>query len=149
MNFYFFVLVSFGVVLLTEKVEELVARRFFRGYLEDVAGKEEEIAEYHELSMLAMLSGDREAYKGFQEMMSEVYSKIFFRKVAFFTSLYFLLLSPYMVIASIYLYPNAFYHVLFIAITYFTIRLGYSYLREMVETYRTVKEIEKKRNNVR
>ncbi len=145
MNLYFFVLVSFGVILLMEKLEEIIARRFFRGYLEDVARKEEEIAEYHELSMLAMLSGDKEAYRGFQEMMSEVYAKVFFRRMAFFTSLYFLLLTPYMVLAS-YLYPNGFYHVLFIAITYFTIRLGYGYLREMVETYRTVKEFEKNRN---
>ncbi len=145
MNLYFFVLVSFGVILLMEKLEEIIARRFFRGYLEDVARKEEEIAEYHELSMLAMLSGDKEAYRGFQEMMSEVYAKVFFRRMAFFTSLYFLLLTPTWFLRAISI-PTAFTMCFSLTITYFTIRLGYGYLREMVETYRTVKEFEKNRN---
>ncbi len=103
---------------------------------------EREIAEYQHLPVLAAVAGDREAYEGFQILMSENYWPYFFRRMAFTIPLYFLLLSPYTLLAHYMLsnvVPNAFGIVLFMAVAYFTLRLGYSLARNFVDSYRTAK----------
>jgi len=138
LNFYFFAILTFFVIVLVEKLEEAVAVRFFRKQLEEIAEKEREIAEYTELSMIAMLCGEKEAYMGFQEIMNEIYAKLFFRRITFFTSLYFLLLSPYMILISPH-YPNGAQIALIMAVGYFTLKIGLSYARQAFESYRAAK----------
>lgn len=132
------------MVILTEKLEERVLRAsIFREYVEELEKTEVELSEYYELSMLAIALKDKEAYDGLQQMMSEKYWPLFFRKILFTTSLYFLLLTPYM-IASHYILggiiPNAASIVLFIAIAFFTFRLGYELIKDMVYSWKAAKE---------
>ncbi len=140
--FYIFIVATAVIVVLNERLEGIVIRRFFGAFLKEMEKVEEEIAEYQYLSVLAVVAKDREAYEGFQILMSEKYWPYFFRKMVFTTSLYFLLLSPYMLLVHYVLsnvVPNAFGIVLFMAVAYFTLRLGYSLARNFVDSYRAVK----------
>ncbi len=71
---------------------------------------------------------DREAYEGLQRMANEKYWPLFFRKMMFSTSLFFLLLSPYMLLTTFFIDPQAFSYTMFIAIAYFTARLGLGFV---------------------
>ncbi len=144
---YIFIFVTGIVVVLNERLESLVLRKFFKGILKELEEVEEKIAEYQYLSVLAVAAKDKEAYDGFQILMNEIYWPFFFRKMVFTTSLYFLLLSPY-IIATNYLLsnyiPNAFSIVLFIAIAFFTIKLGYGIVSHFIESWKDAKEAERK-----
>lgn len=143
MNPYFFIFVTLGILVLTEKIESAVLRRFFGGYLDEIARAEAEIAEYHELSMLAAASGDREAFKGFQDMMSEIYTKVFFRKITFFTSLYFLLLSPYIAVCEFVGIENSTVTILILALSYFSVKLLCGMVYDFYRSWKDAKEARK------
>ncbi len=144
--FYFFIAATAVVVILTEKLESLVLHRFFRGFIEDIQRMEEELNEYHALSILAIAMKDKEAYEGLQRMANEKYWPLFFRKMMFTTSLFFLLLSPYMLITTFFVDPNAFSYIMFIAIAYFTLRLGLSFVIDSFNTWKSAKEAQKQMN---
>ncbi len=104
---------------------------------------EAELSEYHALSILAMAMDDKEAYEGLQKLANEKYWPLFFRKMMFTTSLFFLLLSPYMLLASFFIEPEVFSITLFIAIAYFTVRLGLDFVRESFKSWKSAKEVKK------
>lgn len=140
-----FFAVTLGVILLTERIEGFLLRKLFRGYLENIEKIEEKIEEYNFYSILAVAAKDYEAYKGFQQMISEIYWPLFFRKVMFNTSFFFILLTPYMLLAHIFLndvIPNSFSWIIFIAVLYFTAKLGYSLIRESVNAWRSARHLE-------
>ncbi len=140
--FYIFVITTIFVVILNERLEEWVIGRFFRKFVEEVERIEAELNEYYALSVLAIAMNDREAYEGFQNIVSEKYWPLFFRKMLFTTSLYFLLLSPYMILTTM-LIPNAFSIVLFIAIAFFTLKLGYGFVKDSLDSWRAWKEVKR------
>ena len=111
---YFFIAITLAVVILTEKLESTILNMFFKGFVEDVMRIEAELSEYHALSILAMAMDDKEAYEGLQKLANEKYWPLFFRKMMFTTSLFFLLLSTYMLLASFFIEPEAFSITLFI-----------------------------------
>jgi len=61
------------VVLLTERVESVILRRYLKGFVEEIEKAEAELNEYHALSILAIAMKDREAYEGLQQMANEKY----------------------------------------------------------------------------
>jgi len=137
-----FFAVTLGVIVLTERLEGFLLRKLFRGYSEEIEKIEGEIEEYNFYSILAVAAGDYEAYKGFQQMISDIYWPLFFRKVMFNTSFFFLLLTPYAVLSHYLLNDlihNAFSWVIFTAVLYFTIRLGYSLIRESYNAWKAAK----------
>uniref|UniRef100_A0A7C3YFS8 Uncharacterized protein n=1 Tax=Geoglobus ahangari TaxID=113653 RepID=A0A7C3YFS8_9EURY len=134
-----FFAVTFGVVIFTERVEGILLRKLFRGYLENIKKTEEKIEECYFYSILAVVAKDYEAYKGFQQIMNEMYWLIFFRRVMFNMSFFFILLTPYMLFTYVFLndvVPNSFSWVVFIAVLYFTAKLGYNLIRESINTWR-------------
>lgn len=147
MFFYFFIAITIVVVLLTEKLESIVLRRYLRGFVEEIERAEAELNDYHALSILAIAMNDREAYEGLQQMANEKYWPLFFRKMMFTTSLYFLLLSPYMLVATFFI-PQAFSYIFFIAVAYFTLRLGLSFVLDSVNTWRNAKQAEENINQL-
>ena len=137
-----FFAVTLGVVVLTERIEGILLRKLFRGYLESIEKIEEKIEEYNFYSILAVAAKDYEAYKGFQQMISDIYWPLFFRKVMFNTSFFFILLTPYMLFVHIFLsdvIPNSLSWVIFIAVLYFTAKLGYGLIRESVNAWKAAK----------
>lgn len=138
---YFLIFLTLLVAVVVEKIEEFVAIRFFSSYVLDIARMEAEIEEYKELSILAMLSGDRDAYRGFQDMMNEIYGRVFFRKIAFFTPLYFLLLSPYIVALQFLGVANSLSVVLPVAVLYFSAKLFYGMARDFVKSYMDYRKV--------
>ncbi len=143
---YFFIAVTAAVVVATERLESFVLHRFFRGFIEDIQRMEEELNEYYALSILAIAMKDREAYEGFQRMANEKYWPLFFRKMMFTTSLFFLLLTPYMLITTFFIDPEAFSYVMFIAIAYFTLRLGLSFVMDSINAWKGAKEAQRQMN---
>ena len=128
--------------MVVEKLEEKVLRSVFRRYTAEIEGVEEELNEYYTLSILAIALKDGEAYRGFQDMINEKYWPLFFRKIMLSTSLFFILLPPYMLVSHFLLkntVPNAFSIIIFIAFTFFTIRLGYEIIKENVNSWRNTK----------
>lgn len=140
---YLLIFVTVAVVILTEKLEYIVVRRFFKGFIKELEEAEAELNDYYALSILAIAMNDREAYMGLQSMANEKYWPIFFRKMLFTTSLFFLLLTPYMLITTFFVDPNAFSIVLFIAIAYFTARLGFGFVKYGVNAWKNAKEAER------
>ncbi|WP_456469628.1 hypothetical protein [Archaeoglobus sp.] len=57
-----------------------------------------------------MAMDDKEAYEGLQKLANEKYWPLFFRKMMFTTSLFFLLLSPYMLLASFFHRARSLFH---------------------------------------
>ncbi len=145
---YFFIAVTIAVVVLAEKLESVILSRFFKGFIEEIQRAEAELNEYHALSVLAIAMKDKEAYEGLQRMANEKYWPLFFRKMMFTTSLFFLLLSPYMLLTSFLIDSEAFSYTMFIAIAYFTFRLGLSFVIDSFNTWKSAKEAEKQMNKI-
>ena len=93
--------------------------------MDEIRRVEAELNEYHALSILAIAMNDREAYEGLQRMANEKYWPLFFRKMMFSTSIFFLLLTPYMLITTFFISPQALSYTMFIAIAYFN-KLGWA-----------------------
>jgi len=151
-NYIIFFIVTFAVILLVERLEEKVLRTvFFRSYTEEMERAERELNEYYIYSILAIALKDKEAYEGYQSLMSEKYWPFFFRRLMLNTSLYFLLLAPYMLLAHYVLggiIQNPFSWVLFLAIFYFTARLGFGFIKDAVDAWKEAKKAEKRLENL-
>ena len=143
-NSLIFFILTFAIILLVERLEERVlASRYFRSYNEEMERVERELNEYYIYSLLAIAIKDKEAYYGFQSLASEKYWPFFFRKMLLNTSLFFLLLTPYMLFAHVFLndfVSNAFSWVLFLAIAYFTLRLGLEFVKESINSWKNAKK---------
>ncbi|MFN3383589.1 MAG: hypothetical protein ACK401_01680 [Archaeoglobaceae archaeon] len=137
MIFYFLTIFA---ILLSEKLTAIVSERFFRGYISEIEKEEEKIAEFEELSLLALVSGEKEAYNGFQQMMREIYGRIFFKKIAFFTPLFFLILSPYLILVNLLEIGSA-TTVVAIAILYFSFKLLLVFLKQNYDLWKAQKEL--------
>ncbi|RLI84519.1 hypothetical protein DRP07_00805 [Archaeoglobales archaeon] len=151
-NYIIFFIVTFAVILFVERLEERVLNSgFFKSYTKEMEKVERELNEYYFYSVLAIALKDKEAYEGYQSLMSEKYWPFFFRKIMLNTSLYFLLLTPYMVFAHYALsdiIQNAFSWVLFLAIFYFTARLGFGFIKDAVDAWKEAKKAEKRLENL-
>ncbi|MEM0203328.1 MAG: hypothetical protein QXO16_03610 [Archaeoglobaceae archaeon] len=137
MIFYFLTIFA---IFFSEKLTELVSKRFFRGFISEIEKEEAKISELEELSILALAMGEKEAYNGFQQMMREIYGKIFFKKLAFFTPLFFLILSPYMVLVDM-LGVGSSGAVVAIAILYFSFKLAVGFVKQSYELWKAQKEL--------
>ncbi|MBO8180373.1 MAG: hypothetical protein H0Z19_07830 [Archaeoglobus sp.] len=137
---YFFIAATAAAVVLTERLESLLLNKFFKGFVDEIKRAEAELNEYYALSILAIAMNDREAYEGFQRMANEKYWPLFFRKMMFSTSLFFLLLTPYMLLTTFFIDPQAFSYIMFIAIAYFTARLGLSFVIDSFNAWKKAKE---------
>lgn len=140
MIFYF---LTFFVILFSEKLTKIVSESIFKSYVREIEEDEAKIEELENLSILAMMMGEREAYIGLQNMMSEIYGKVFFRKIAFFTPLFFLILSPYMLIVDFLKIGNPF-TVVAIAILYFSSKLAFSFIKQNYKLWKMQKEFKAK-----
>jgi len=140
MIFYFLTIFA---ILFSEKATKVVSMRFFSSYVGEI--EEAKISELEELSILALAMGEKEAYNGFQEMMREIYGKIFFKKIAFFTPLFFLILSPYMIFVDL-LGVGSSSAVLAIAILYFSFKLMLNFAKQNYELWKAQKELKEVKN---
>ncbi len=114
--------VSLLAVLGAERLTRFIVRRVFSKHTKDIEEQERQLAEYHELSLLALMAKNRTAYDGFQDMAREMYWRLFFRKLIVSSSTFFLLLSPYMLLSQYTLQgylQNPFGYVFITAILYF------------------------------
>ena len=142
-----FFIVTFAVILCAEKLEErLLTSKPFESYTKEMEKIEKELNEYYFYSILAIAMKDKGAYEGFQSLASEKYWPFFFRRMMLNTSLFFLLLTPYMLFAHVFLsniVQNAFSWVMFLAIAYFTARLGFGFIKESFNAWKSAKEARK------
>lgn len=137
MIFYFLTIFA---IFLSEKLAGIVSGRLFRSYISEIEKEEAKIPELEELSLLALVAGEKEAYNGFQQMMREIYGKVFFRRVAFFTPLFFLILSPYIVIVDL-LGIESSSAVIAIAVLYFSFKLMVGFVKQNYDLWKSQKEI--------
>jgi len=137
---YFFIAVTAAAVVFTGYLQSLVLKKFFRGFVEETKRIEAELNEYYALSILAIAMNDREAYEGFQRMANEKYWPLFFRKMMFSTSLFFLLLTPYMILTTVFVDPDAFMYTMVTAISYFTARLGLGFILDSFNAWKKARE---------
>lgn len=112
----FFNAVTFAAILAVERLEVKLANRFFKSFLEELERREKKLEEYYFYSILSIALKDREAYKGFQTLISEIYWQTFFQKLLFHASLFFLL-YPYMILAPMFI-PTDITTCFFLAIAY-------------------------------
>ena len=133
------VLLTLLVIFLTEKLARFVLHTFFKTVLEDIEAKEKTIAEYNELSILALACQDKEAYKGFQELTRDTYWRIFFRKIILSSSVFFLLLSPYLLFVHFVLQgwvESPFGLVIVAALLYFMSKTIFHYVKNVAASRR-------------
>jgi len=144
MTYILFFIFTILVILTVEKLSQKFVGLIFKKDLKEMEEEQEKLIEYHELSLLAIAMNDKLAYKGFNEMMNEIYWKLFFRQLIITTTLFFLLLSPYMYFSG-FLFnkiQNSFSLVFAVAIIYFMSKNVYGYAREILELRKEVRLIE-------
>ena len=136
------------MVILVERLEgKVLQSRYFESYNKEMEKVERELNEYYVYSLLAIAAKDKDAYEGYQSLMSEKYWPFFFRRLMLETSLYFVLLSPYMLLSNYALagyVENAFSWVLFIAIAFFTARVGLGFIKDSFQAWRNHRDAERK-----
>ncbi|MFP3909489.1 MAG: hypothetical protein ACLFVX_06475 [Archaeoglobaceae archaeon] len=143
-NFLIFFLLTLPVILLVEKLTFRVVNIIFKRHLEEMGQEEKKISEYNDLGYLALLERNYEAFRGFQEMASELYWKHFFRKLVMGSSTFFLLLSPYMLATNFLLKDfvySPFSAVFVIAIIYFMTKTVYYYAMDLINTKREIDKL--------
>ncbi|HID42956.1 MAG TPA: hypothetical protein EYP30_04130 [Archaeoglobaceae archaeon] len=128
--------------MISEKIAQRVIAIVFKNHLEEMTKEEEVLKEYYEISLLALASRDKEAFKGFQDIINEIYWRLFFRKLTISSTTFFLILSPYMIASHFLLEDsNAFTTIFAIAIMYFMFKTAYYYVLELIDTWRHVKNL--------
>lgn len=129
-EYFSFFISTLLVIFFAEKGTTKVIRSIFKGHIEEMEKEEKMLAEYYESSFLAAVSQNKEAFDGFQEMIAEAYWKLFFRKLIIGSSVFFVILSPYMVFSQ-YLMEDVisspFTTVFMIAIVYFMAKSVYQF----------------------
>jgi uncharacterized membrane protein (DUF485 family) len=115
----------------------------FKSHLKDIESREQEILEYQELMILALASKDKDAYKGLNQMADELYWKVFFRKLIIFSTSFFLLFSPYIILSSYLVRPiikNTVGIDFVVAISYFMLKTVYQYIKNVFEARKNYKQ---------
>ncbi len=133
--FTIFIVVTIIVIWFVEKLTYRLSKKIFKKHLQAINEKEKQIQEYQNLTILAMISKEKEAVHGFQDMANELYWQIFFQKLMMFSSLFFLLLSPYMLLAHYLLrrkFSSSFAFIFVVAILYFMAKTVYGYVVNLV-----------------
>jgi len=125
---FLFLLSAFAAVVVSEKITDRIVPAIFKKHLEEIEKEERQLAEYYEAATLAVILNDKDAYDGLQAVMNDIYSKIFFRKIAINSSVFFIVLSPCMFFAkyafgSLSLPPVT--TIFGIAIVYFAVKFIY------------------------
>ncbi len=130
----FFIGISLIIVLGVERLTRIIIRYVFFKHSQEIDRQERKLSEYHELSLLALVSKNKAAYDGLQEMTRELYWRLFFRKLMVNSSTFFLLLSPYMLFSH-YIFKdylkNPFGYVFMTAIFYFLSKTMVMYFRNV------------------
>jgi hypothetical protein len=148
LQYIIFFIITILVILLVERISIRITGKIFKKDLEEMREQERILAEYHELSLLALASKDKEAYEGFRDMMNELYWKMFFRQLIIGSTVFFITLSPYMILSELLLKeivpPSPFSLVFAIAITYFMAKNVYYYVMDVLELRRNVKKLREK-----
>ena len=126
---FLFVVSSLVAVVVSERIAEKVVPRVFKKHIDEIEQDERQLAEYYDATALAVIMNDKEAYNGLQAEINEIYSRIFFRKIAMNSSVFFIVLSPYMLFAK-YVFGSSslppITTVFAIAILYFSAKFAYS-----------------------
>ena len=126
---FLFVASSSAAVVISEKVAEKIVPRIFKKHMSEIEQDEKLLAEYYDATALAIIMNDREAYNGLQAEINEIYSRIFFRRIAINSSIFFIILSPYMLLAK-YVFGSSslppITTVFAVAIFYFAAKFAYS-----------------------
>jgi len=134
---------TFLVVLLVERLTFKFVGLVFKSHLKDIESREQEILEYQELMILALASKDKDAYKGLNQMADELYWKVFFRKLIIFSTSFFLLFSPYIILSSYLVRPiikNTVGIDFVVAISYFMLKTVYQYIKNVFEARKNYKQ---------
>ncbi len=98
--FVFFVIFTLLAIFLAEKISLIVVNVVFKKHLKETSRAEKELSRYYEASMIAIIEKDLEAYKGLQEVMNDLYFQIFFRKIMIYSSAFFIIFSPYVLLSK-------------------------------------------------
>ena len=144
MNYFviIYIIVTFGVILLVERLTYRFVGWVFASHIKEIVEKEKEIANYQELMILALAAKEKEAYKGLNQMADELYWKIFFRKLIIFSTSFFLLFSPYIILSGYFLknkIKGAVGIDFVIAILFFMTKTIYYYIVSVLEARREFK----------
>ena len=144
MNYFLiiYIIVTFGVILLVERLTYRFVGWVFASHIKEIVEKEKEIANYQELMILALAAKEKEAYKGLNQMADELYWKIFFRKLIIFSTSFFLLFSPYIILSGYFLknkIKGAVGIDFVIAILFFMTKTVYHYILSVLEARREFK----------
>ncbi len=137
------ILFSIPTVWFVERLTFKIGAKIFKRHLKDIEEKEKKIQEYQYLTILALMSKEKEAASGFQDMASEIYWQIFFQKLVMFSSLFFLLLSPYMLIVHFLLKDKisfSFGLIFLTAISYFMIKTVFFYILNLINLRKNMKK---------
>jgi len=137
--------ISLAAVLGAERFTRFVVRRAFSRHTREIEEQERQLAEYHELSLLALMTKNRAAYDGFQDMAREMYWRLFFRKLMVSSSTFFLLLSPYMLLSQHLLQGylhNPFGYVFITAIGYFMSKTIVMYVLNVLHSRKQAMRVE-------
>ena len=142
-----FIVVTFLVILLVEKLTYRVVGVVFKRHIKEMEKMEQEVVEYQELMILSMIAKDKEAYKGLNRIADEIYWKIFFRKLIIFSTSFFLLFSPYIIFTSYFMssyIKNIVGMEFIIAISYFMFKSIYQYIKHVLEAKREYQNAKKR-----
>jgi len=138
MDLYFFTL-TVTAILIAEKIAQKVISIVFKRHIKEMEKEESLLNEYYEISLLALASRDKKAFDGLQEIMNEIYWKLFFRKLTINSTVFFLILSPYMVVSQYILEDlNIFTNIFAIAIMFFMVKTAYFYVSDLIKTWRHI-----------
>ncbi len=137
------IIFSVPIIWFVERLTFRIGAKIFKKHLKDIEEKEKKIQEYQYLTILAIVSKEKEAASGFQDIASEIYWQIFFQKLVMFSSLFFLLLSPYMLMVY-FLFKNkvsfCFGLIFLTAISYFMIKTVIFYILNLINLRKNMKD---------
>ncbi len=129
----FLILFTILGIFLAERISTIIVEVIFKKHLEETNIIEKELSECYEASMIAIIEKDLEAFKGLQEVMNDLYFKIFFRRVMIHSSAFFIIFLPYVLLSESLFKEDASIPVttmvFSLAILYFTLKMIYSIIK--------------------
>ncbi|GEM_PF-4184617 len=114
-------------VVIAERLSDRITPKLFKSQMEELMQEEMKLVEMNEIAMIAIAVGDKEAYLGLQSEMSDLYGRIFFGKIAMFSSVFFGLLSAYILLVIHIFHRSVVTVVLAVVMLYYTIKAIYYY----------------------
>ncbi len=123
------IILTVTVIVLAERITDKIVPMVFKRQFNEILRDEQKLTEMNEISALALIANDKEAYRGLQDEMNELYAKIFFKKIAIYSSVFFGLISAYILLA-VYISSRSYTtvgQILLIVMIYYTIKAIYYY----------------------